>query len=145
MRRILHCIKYLATQNLALRGHSESLQLADDFNVCNFLSLLKLLAVMREHITHVESHPGSTSYLSPGVQNEFIYLMVTTVRKSLLKSIRKAKYYGLMVGSTPDQAHREQISEVVRYVDVDFEKKTVPVKESFLGYIQISQKDAESW
>ena len=71
--------------------------------------------------------------------------MVTTVRKSLLKSIRKVKYYGLMFGSTPDQAHREQFSEVVRYVKVDFEKKTVPVKESFLGYIQISQKDAESW
>ncbi len=124
MTRILHCIKFLATQNLASRGHRESLQLDDGSNVGNFLGLLKLLAifdpVMKEHLTHVESHPGSTSYLSPGVQNEFIHMMASTVHQSLLRSIRKAKYYGLMFNSTPDQAHREQMSEVVRYVEVDF-------------------------
>ncbi|XP_040262207.1 52 kDa repressor of the inhibitor of the protein kinase-like [Bufo bufo] len=148
LRRILHCIKFLATQNLALRGHRESLQLDDDSNVGNFLGLLKLLAifdpVMKEHLSHVESHPGSTSYLSPGVQNEFIHMMASTVRQSLLTSIHKAKYYGLMFDSTPDHAHREQMSEVVRYVEVDFESKIVCVRESFLGFIQISQKDAES-
>lgn len=36
------------------------------------------------------------------------------------------------------------MSEVMRYVEVDFEMKTVRVKESFLGFIQISQKNAES-
>ena len=95
LKRILHCIKFLTTQNLALRGHRKSLQLDDDFNVGNFLGLLKLLAIfdplMKEHITPVESHPGSTSYLSPGVQNEFIQMMATTVHQSLLRSIRKAK------------------------------------------------------
>ena len=146
LTRILHCIKFRATQNLALRGHRESLQLDNDSNLGNFLGLLKLLAifdtVMKEHLTRVESHPGSSSYLSPGVQNEFIHMMASTVRHSLLRSIRKAKYYGLMFDSTPDQAHREQMSEVVRHVEVDFE--TVRVRESFLGFIQISQKDAES-
>uniref|UniRef100_UPI00358F7EF6 zinc finger MYM-type protein 1-like n=1 Tax=Myxine glutinosa TaxID=7769 RepID=UPI00358F7EF6 len=129
-------------------GSKESLQLDDDSNVGNFLGLLKLLAifdpVMKEHLTRVGSHPGSTSYLSPGVPNEFIHMMASTVHQSLLRSIRKAKYYGLMFDSTPDQAHREQMSEVVRYVEVDFERKTVRVRESFLGFIQISQKDAES-
>ncbi|KMQ89322.1 zinc finger mym-type protein 1-like protein [Lasius niger] len=70
--------------------------------------------------------------------------MAFTVRQSLLKCIRKAKYYDLMFDSTPDQAHREQMSEVVRYVEIDFEKKTLRVKEYFLCFIQISQKNAES-
>ncbi|XP_072129186.1 zinc finger MYM-type protein 1-like [Mobula birostris] len=83
-------------------------------------------------------------YLSPGVQNKFIHMMAPTVHQSLLRSIRKAKYYGLTFNSTPDQAHHEQMSEVVRYVEVDFERKTVCVRDSFLGFIQISQKDAES-
>ncbi|XP_053101872.1 uncharacterized protein LOC128323177 [Hemicordylus capensis] len=87
LTRILNCIKYLATQNLALQGHRESLQLdKDDSNVGNFLGLVKLMAtcdpVMKEYLTHVESHPGSTSYLSPAVQNEFIHLMAFTVRQS---------------------------------------------------------------
>ena len=38
--------------------------------------------------------------------------------------------------------HREQVLEVVRYVDIDFDKKTVCVKESFLGFLQLHQKDA---
>ena len=41
--------------------------------------------------------------------------------------------------------HREQVSEVVRYVDIDFDKKTVYVKESFLGFLQHHQKDAASF
>ena len=145
LTRILHCIKYLATLNLAFRGHKESLQQDDDFSMGNFLCLLKLLTkfdpVMKEYLTCVEVHPGSTSYISPGVQNEFIHIMASTVRQSLLRSIRKAKYYGLSFDSTSDLVHREQMSEVVRYMEVDFERKTVRVRESFLGYIQISQKD----
>lgn len=147
LTRVLHCIKFLATQNLALRGHRESLH-QDSSNVGNFLGLLKLLAVfdpvMKQHLAHVEAHPGSPSYLSPAVQNEFINLVASTVRQSLLTHIRKAKYYGIMFDTTPDQAHREQMAEVVRYVDIDFEDKTVSVRESFLGFIPISQKDAES-
>ncbi|XP_053146899.1 uncharacterized protein LOC128342872 [Hemicordylus capensis] len=100
--------------------------------------------VMKEHLTQVESHPGSTSYLSPAVQNEFIHLMASAVRQSLLRGIRKARYYGLMFDSTPDLAHREQMSQVVRYIEFDYERKTVHVRESFLGFIQLSLKDAES-
>lgn len=36
------------------------------------------------------------------------------------------------------------MSEVVRYVKVDFEKKTVRITKSFLGFIEIKQKDAKS-
>ncbi len=46
-----------------------------------------------------------------------------------------------MFDTTPDHAHREQMSEIVRYVDINFDKKkTVQIKESFLGFIQISGK-----
>ncbi|KAJ6660346.1 hypothetical protein lerEdw1_017769, partial [Lerista edwardsae] len=49
------------------------------------------------------------------IQNEFIHMMASTVRQSLLRGIDKAKYYGLMFDTTSDLAHREQMSEVVRY------------------------------
>lgn len=39
LTRVLHCIKFLATQNLALRGHRESLQTGRESNVGNFLAL----------------------------------------------------------------------------------------------------------
>ncbi|XP_013779915.1 uncharacterized protein LOC106464330 [Limulus polyphemus] len=84
---------------------------------------------MKEHLTRVESHPGSTSYLSLGVQNELIHMMASTVRQSLLK---------------PSTMVSCSTRLLIRYVEADFEKKTIRVRESFLGFIQIRQKDAES-
>ena len=81
--------------------------------------------VPREHLGFIESYPHSTSYLSPGIQNKFIRLVASHVCKNLTEKIKKAEYYGLIFDSTPDQAHREheQVSEVVRYVDIEFDKK----------------------
>ena len=74
LKRILHGIKYLAEQNLALPGHRESLEADNDANVGNFFGLMKFLAVfdsvLREHLGFIESYPHSTSYLSPGVKTE---------------------------------------------------------------------------
>nr|XP_042913678.1 uncharacterized protein LOC122273728 [Parasteatoda tepidariorum] len=147
LKRILFCIKYLAEENLALRGHREGLK-EDVKNPGHLLSLMKLLAVfdsvMEEHINYLENHPGATSYLSPTIQNEFLHLMADSVRNSLLGKIKKAKYYGLIFDCTPDSAHHEQMSEVIRYVDINFTDKTVSIKESFLNFIRINKKDAES-
>ena len=101
--------------------------------------------VLRERLGFIENHPHSSSYLSPCVQSEFIHLMASHVCKDLTEKIKKVKYYGLIFDSTPDQAHREQISEVVRYVDIDFDKKTVCVKDFSLGFLQLHQKDARSF
>jgi len=40
-----------------------------------------------------------------------------------LNDIKRNRYYGMLYDSTPDLAHREQMSQVIRFVDVDFEKK----------------------
>ena len=100
--------------------------------------------MLREHLGFIESHPHSTSYLSPGVQNEFIHLMASHFGKNVTDKIKKAKYYGLIFDSAPDQVHREQVSEVVKYVDIDFDKKQC-VKDFFLGFLQHHQKDAASF
>ncbi|GBL89879.1 hypothetical protein AVEN_179644-1 [Araneus ventricosus] len=55
---------------------------------------------------------------------------ISCLALSGLKRIRKAKYYGLLFDSTPDQAHREQMAEVVRFVDINFEEKTVSMKDA---------------
>ena len=100
--------------------------------------------MLREHLGFIKSHPHSTSYLSPGVQNKFIHLMASHVRKNLTEKI-KIMVYGLIFDSTPDKAHRLQVLEVVRYVDIDFDKRTMCVKESFPGFLQLHQKDAASF
>ena len=71
-KRILSCIKVLASQNMALRGHREKLSTADKgANIGNFLAFLKLLAeydlLTANHLQHAKENPGSVSYLSPDI------------------------------------------------------------------------------
>ncbi|XP_066969256.1 uncharacterized protein [Macrobrachium rosenbergii] len=102
-------------QNLAFRGHNEKIRDADNRNIGNFLGLVKLIAefdpIMRNHLDYGEQNAGSVSYLSPLVQNEFIQLLASTARNKLFVDICQAKCYGLLFDSTPDSAHREQMSE----------------------------------
>jgi len=83
LTRLLDCVKYLASQNLPVWGHDESLCQTDSHNPGNFLALLDLLAkydpVLNSRMTYVRANPHSTSYLSPSVQNELIGLLASSV------------------------------------------------------------------
>ena len=64
------------------------------------------------------------------------------VREKLVGDVKESKYYGVMCDSTPDISHQDQHSLVVRYVTVKEGKFSV--KETFLGYMKLEGKDAES-
>ena len=87
---MLACIKYLASQNLALHGHEERLSNACD-NQGNFLSLLKLIVqyhpIISEHLKYAIDNPKSVTYLSPEIQNEFISILASSVRNRLVQDI----------------------------------------------------------
>ncbi|GLV33410.1 hypothetical protein CBL_21209, partial [Carabus blaptoides fortunei] len=113
--------KFLVSQNLALRGDEKHLRKDEDKNVGNFLSVIKLVAqydpLLEKHLNHARENPGSLSYLSPEIQNEFIHPIASIVRNQLLSEIRKKnKYYGILLDSTPDLGHREQLSQVIRFI-----------------------------
>ncbi|XP_071034198.1 zinc finger MYM-type protein 1-like [Parasteatoda tepidariorum] len=148
MQRILACMRYLNIQNLPLRGHVEKLALQDGTNVENLLSLLRLVTqfnpLLANYLKHATETPKTVSYLSPQIQTEFIHLLASTVQNQLINDIKRNKYYGLLFDSTPDISHREQMSQVARYVDADFINKKVSIKESFSGFIEIPAKDAVS-
>jgi hypothetical protein len=118
--RITATVQTPAQQNLPLRGHRELV--VSDPNPGNFLALLKYLAkfnpVMREHLDSVSGKPGCLSYSSPDIQNEFINLLGARVRQTITSSIQKAKYYSIIFGTSPDNVHMEQMSQIVRFVEI---------------------------
>ncbi|KAL5497675.1 hypothetical protein EMCRGX_G014194 [Ephydatia muelleri] len=122
LKRIIDVIKLLASQNLALRGHVEQL---DSDNPGNFLATLKFLSfydtLLENHLKNVRENPHSVSYLSHDIQNEFLSLLAGAVRDKIIKEIKEAKYFGILYDSTPDVSHTEQLSQVIRYVQSDFE------------------------
>ncbi|KAL3854807.1 hypothetical protein ACJMK2_014055 [Sinanodonta woodiana] len=122
------------SQNLALRGHVETL---DSDSPGNFLATLKL--------RNVRENPGSVSYLSHDIQNEILSLFANAVRDKIINAIKEAMYFGILFDSNPDIYHTEQLTEVTRYVHFDFETGNATVKETFIKFVELDKKNATGY
>lgn len=140
--RMFDIIKFLAKQNLALRGHIEN---DTSTNRGNFLELVHLIAkydpVLREHLVRSKMCAKTITYMSPQIQNEFIAILGNNVRQHIIEQIKRAKYYSIIFDSTPDLSHKDQTSQVLRYVLI--ENQEVKVVESFIDFIETKDKTAE--
>lgn len=92
---------------------------------------------MHSHLEKFEagSEERQSHYLSPKIQNEFINIMGNKVREVIVEKIKQASYFSLMMDSTPDISHQEQVSLIIRYLDME----DLQVKESFLGFFSLGR------
>ena len=120
---------------------------AYETNSGNFLEVIRLLAdydvVLFEHLQNVRNKPKKVNYLLNKSQNEIIDLFGSMIKKKIISEVKKAKYFILMLDSTPDVSREDQIAEILRYVYIN-ENKDVKIKEVFLGFFQVSEKNAAS-
>lgn len=133
LRRVVATVKSLTSRGLALRGVNEKIGVT---NNGNFLMCIELLAqfdpFLSAHIARYgEKGSGSTSYLSSTTYEEIIAIMANKVIKAVVKELEKAKYFSLVVDSTPDISHSDQLAVIVRYVK---DEDALPV-ERFLTFL----------
>lgn len=116
--RVIAIIKSLAIRGLPFRGHSE--QIGNPHNG-NFLGTVELLAefdpFLAEHLKFY-AHPGkgNTSYLSKTIYEEIILLIQNKMLERISREVQSAKYFGVIVDSTPDIAHVDQLTIIIRYL-----------------------------
>ena len=137
LKRLLAITLSLASRNLSFRGSSQCLYEPDNGN---FLKEVELLAsfdpVMENHLTRITDESSRTHYLGQQTQNEFIQIISSKVLQTIQTQIQEAKYFSIILDCTPDVSHKEQMSLIVRIVDL------VPkpnIKEYFLGYMEVVQ------
>ncbi|XP_076059637.1 zinc finger MYM-type protein 1-like [Oratosquilla oratoria] len=134
----------LAVQNLAFRGTNESLYSP---NNGNFLKLVEFLAlfdpVMNEHLRRIKNKETMVHYLGKRIQNELIQLLASAIKEKILAEVKLAKYFSIILDCTPDISHIEQLTTILRYVDIKKEPEVsqhqVCIKESFLSFVPLKE------
>lgn len=119
LKQVVAVIQFLGERGLAFRGDDELLGSAHNGN---FLGIIELLAkfdpFLAEHLQRFGGKgKGSVSYLSSTVCEEFIHLMGERTKQAIVNEIKDSKYFSVIVDSTPDLAHVDQLTFIFRFVN----------------------------
>lgn len=121
LKRVVNVIQFIAERGLAFRGDNE---LVGSPRNGNFLGILELIAqyddFLAQHIeTQANRGKGHTNYLSSTIMEELISVMGEQVLGEIISRVKKSKYYSISLDSTPDAAHIDQLTLVLRYMEKD--------------------------
>ncbi|XP_022880585.1 zinc finger MYM-type protein 1-like [Olea europaea var. sylvestris] len=134
--RIISMVRTLAENNLAFRGDNEKIYRE---NNGIFLNLIQMIAefdpVMQEHIRRIQNKEIHYHYLGHKIQNELILMLVDEIKKIIIEKLKESKYFSVTLDCTLDLSHEEQMSIVLRCVDIS--ASPVKVEEFFLGFLLV--------
>lgn len=100
--------------------------------------IFKFDPTMQEHVRRIRNKETHTHYLGPQIQNELISLMATNVKNSIVNDTKRAKYFSVLLDCTPDMSHQEQMSLILRFVNMT--SLEVNVEEHFIDFIPVNDQ-----
>ena len=105
--------------------------------------LLEFLDILAKYDTvlaeHLASSRGNEKYISPKIQNDFIAALAKQTQEAILNEIQEARYFTILLDSTRDISHIDQLSFCFRFVN-----NKGKVVECFLQYKALDSATAEN-
>ena len=140
LSKVVEVMNFLGERGLALCGDSHIIGNSDNGNFLGIMELIgKFDPFLADHIARFGNQgSGYPSYLSHATMEEIVSILGNQLRENIVASIKESKYYSIIVDSTtPDVAHVDQLSLVVRYIE-----NGKPV-ERFVGFTPIKSHKSE--
>ncbi|XP_060853519.1 zinc finger MYM-type protein 1-like [Rhopalosiphum padi] len=145
LKRIIKIILCLTAGNSGLRGNEGSLKIKNP-NEGNFLRTVKLLAEFDPVLNNImNDEKQKIKYLSPLIQNEIIDILSSDLCRIICDDIRSSCFFSVIIDSTQDITKEDQVSLIIRYTVVDYEKKHIEIRESFLGFFLLKKHGASDY
>ncbi|XP_065684766.1 zinc finger MYM-type protein 1-like [Hydra vulgaris] len=128
LESIVKTIIFLGRSDMPLRGHRDDRKYQGEIGesskntgLGNFIELLNFRVdagdlILKEHLL---SAPKNSTYISKTIQNKLIECCGNAVEEVLLNDIKKSKYFSIIADEASDCATIEQLSIVIRYVDLN--------------------------
>ena len=124
-RCILDVVLFLSERQLPFRESTTEL---NNPNNGLFRGNLEQLSghnqILKSHLDEVKKHQENNRrmqahYLSPRSQKEFIDECSKVVLNAIVEEVKQALHYSIIVDGTPDFSHTEQITFILRYVNLN--------------------------
>ncbi|XP_074373919.1 uncharacterized protein LOC141714289 [Apium graveolens] len=132
--RIIAVVQTLVCNNLAFRGDEEKIGKRKNGLFCKFIEMLAQFdPIMEEHVRLVKEGTLHTHYLSHKIQNDLIMALANEIKDSIIKKILEARYFSVILDCTPDKSRVEQMSLVIRCVDITL--SPIKVEEFFIQFV----------
>ncbi|KAL7404136.1 hypothetical protein ABVT39_010269 [Epinephelus coioides] len=120
---IVDIIEFLVTHQQPLRGSLDALESREEGGSGLFLSMMEYTLRKDTALAQIFSTiPKNATYTSHEIQNEMIVLMSEIVTNEIVTEIGDS-YYTLIVDGTKDPTGFENVSIVLRYLDMDNEMR----------------------
>lgn len=113
MKRFIDVVCLLGLQEIAFRGHDESL---GSNNRGNYVEIIQFLAKYDESLSNHITTSSVFSGLSNRIQNDLIQSVSNVLINEIKKEVFKCNFVAIMLDETSDISHKSQLALILRYV-----------------------------
>jgi len=128
MRRLFSITRLLGRLCLPFRGHVEQ---DSSGNKGTFVEFVIFLANHGDSVLkhHLEFAPKNAHYLSPATQNELISLLGDAVQTEIIREVKEAGFFTILMDETLDFAGVDQVIFLIRYISPNSHEGQATIQE----------------